>query len=96
MFQVRLEFPGEFLLIVLLKLLSDRRNDLRDLIILITPELRVNFLVAVMPGVQVDEAFQSRIVVILELIVCSLALPHVGHLFDHVRHDICDRSIVAF
>lgn len=90
MFQICFEFPRELLFVVLLQLLLDNCDDLRYLIVLVPAELGIDFFVAVVASVKIDETFQGCVIIILELVVGIFAFADIGHLLNHIGHDICN------
>jgi hypothetical protein len=90
MLEISLELPGKFLLIVLFQLFLHNGNNLRDFIVLVSPKLGVDFSIAVVASVKIDKTLKCSVSIIFEFIMSIFALSHIGHLFNHVRHDICD------
>lgn len=90
MLEISLELPGKFLLIVLFQLFLHDGNNLRDFIVLVSSQLRVDFSIAVVASVKIDKTLKCSVGIVFEFVMSIFALSHIGHLFNHVRHDICD------
>lgn len=48
-----------------------------------------------MPRIQVDEALQGCVTIILEFVLGTHPFPDIRHLFDHVGHDVGHRRLIA-
>lgn len=92
---VGLQLAGELFLIVFDQLLLDHRDHSRYLVVLVSAQLGVNFLVGAVPGVEIDETLEGSVGIILELVFGPIAFADVGHFLDHVGHDVGDGGFVG-
>lgn len=95
-FLIGLQLPGKLLFVVLFQLLLHDCYDLGYFIVLTSAKLRVYFPITVVASIQVYKAFQSCIVICLELIPSIFTLSHVCHFLYHIGHDIGDWGIIVF
>jgi hypothetical protein len=86
---VGLELARELFLVVLLELLLDDADDCRDLVVLALAQQLVHLLVGVVSGVEVDEALEGSVLLLLfEALLGTVLLSVVGDLLQHEGHDV--------
>lgn len=85
MLDVCLEFSGEFLFVILLKLFLDDSNYRGNAVILTLSQQAIHFFIGIVTGIEVDEALKgSVLLVVLELLLNNVFLSVVCDLLKHI------------